>query len=142
MPDSTSSDFNKWTRNDYMVMSWLTFSTEQVISDSFILASTARDLWLDVSEHFGKSNVPLLYELQTSLSKIEQNNLSIAEYYGKLKNVWDKLQKANEAAETKKLIQFICGLNKNYDTVKTNLLSMEPLPTVLKAYHILQQIEK
>ncbi|XP_074376643.1 uncharacterized protein LOC141718163 [Apium graveolens] len=142
MPDSTSSDFNKWTRNDYMVMSWLTFSTEQVISDSFIFASTARDLWLDVSERFGKSNAPLLYELQTSLSKIEQNNLSIAEYYGKLKNVWDKLQKANEAAETKKLIQLICGLNKNYDNVKTNMLSMEPLPTILKAYHILEQIEK
>ncbi|XP_074363338.1 uncharacterized protein LOC141703800 [Apium graveolens] len=164
MPDSTSSDFNKWTRNDYMVMSWLTFSMEQVISDSFIFASTARDVWLDVSERFGKSNAPLLYELQTSLSKIEENNLSIAEYYGKLKNVWDKLQvlegqfncncgalakctcdllkKANEAAETKKLIQLICGLNKNYDNVKTNLLSMEPLPTVLKAYYILQQIEK
>lgn len=26
--------------------------------------------------------------------------------------------------------------------MKTNLLSMEPLPTVMKAYHILQQIEK
>lgn len=101
----------------------------------------------------------MLYELHTSLSKIEQNSLSIAEYYGKLKSVWDKLQvleghfdcscgalakctcdllkKVFEAAETKKLIQFICGLNKNYDTVKTNLLSMEPLPSVLKAYHIL-----
>ncbi|XP_074373787.1 uncharacterized protein LOC141714151 [Apium graveolens] len=135
MPKSTSPDLNKWTRNDYMVMSWLTFSMEQVISDSFIFASSTHDLWLDVTEQFGKSNAPLLYELQTSLSKIEQNNLSIAEYYGKLKN-------ANEAAETKKLIQLICGLNKNYDNVKTNLLSIEPLPTVLKAYHILQQIKK
>lgn len=52
------------------------------------------------------------------------------------------LKKLNEAHETKKLIQLICGLNKSYDHVKTNLLSMEPLPSVLKAYHILQQIEK
>lgn len=140
-------------------MSWLTFSVEQVISNSFIFASTARDLQNDVSKCFDKSNASLLYEFQTSLSKIEQNNLTITEYYEKLKNVCDKLQllegqfncscgaltkcsceflkKANGAVETKKLIQLICGLNKNYDNVKTNLLSMEPLPTILKAYRIL-----
>ena len=31
-------------------------------------------------------------ELHTSLSKVQQYNLSLAEYYGKLKTVWDKLQ--------------------------------------------------
>ncbi|XP_074377507.1 uncharacterized protein LOC141719027 [Apium graveolens] len=164
VPESTSPDYNKWIRNDYMVLYWLIFSMEPVIANSFIFASSARELWIDVSDRFGKSNAPLLYELHTSLSRIEQQNLSIAEYYGKLKIVWDKLQvleghfdcncgalakcscnlikKFSEAAETKKLIQFICGLNKSFDLVKTNLLSMEPLPTVLKAYHILQQIEK
>lgn len=110
------------------------------------------------------SNAPLLYELHTTLTKIQQENMSIAEYYGKLKSVWDKLQvleghlvctcaamtqcscnllkKVLDADETEKLIQFICGLNKKYDSVKTNLLSMEPLPSVLRAYYILQQIEK
>lgn len=147
-PSTDSSDLQKWIRNDYMVMSWLTFSMEQVISDSFIFSTSARDLWLEVSERFGKSNAPLLYELHTSLVKIEQENLTIAEYYGKLKNIWDKLhvledhleckcgalskctceilKKVKEASETKKLIQLISGLNKTYDGVKTNLLSMEP----------------
>lgn len=68
----------------------------------------------------------MLYELHANLSKIEQDNLSIAEYYGKLKNVWNKLhilepnfdcgcgamqkcscdvlKKLNEAQETKKLM--------------------------------------
>ena len=91
-PDSTSHDYNRWIRNDYMVMSWLTFSMEQVIFDSFIFASSNGELWIDVTERFGKSNAPLLYKLQTSLNKIEQQNLSIVEYYSKLKNVWDKLQ--------------------------------------------------
>lgn len=50
------------------------------------------------------------------------------------------LKKATEANETKKLIQLICGLNKQYDSVKTNLLSIEPLPFGLKAYHILQKL--
>ncbi|XP_074361981.1 uncharacterized protein LOC141702183 [Apium graveolens] len=163
-PTNESPDFKKWIHNDYMVMSWLTSSMDQVISNSFIFVTSSSKLWNDIGERFGKSNAPLLYELHTSLSKIQQDNMTIAEYYGKLKNVWDKLnvlegcldcncgamskctcnllKKAAEASETKKLIQLIYGLNKQYDSVKTNLLSMEPLPSVLKAYHILQQIEK
>ncbi|XP_074360290.1 uncharacterized protein LOC141700410 [Apium graveolens] len=86
-----SPDFNKWIRNDYMVISWLTSSMDQVISDSFIFATSSSELWNDIAERFGKSNVPLLYELHTSLSKIQQDNMTIDEYYGKLKNVWDKL---------------------------------------------------
>lgn len=164
IPTSDYLDFNKWTRNDYIVLSWLTFSMEPIIADSFMFASSARELWSDLSDRFDKSNAPLLYELHISLSRIEQQNLSIAEYYGKFKFVWDKLQvledhlycscgalahctcnllkKAWDAVETKKLNQFICGLNKGYDNMKTNILSMDLLPTVLKAYHMLQQIEE
>lgn len=46
-----------------------------------------------------------------------------------------------EADHVKKLIQFMAGLNKEYDQVRTNFLSMDPLPNVKKAYHILLQIE-
>ncbi|XP_074383495.1 uncharacterized protein LOC141725032 [Apium graveolens] len=158
-PYENSPDLNKWIRNDYMVMSWLTSSMDQVITDSFIFATSAYELWTDVADRFGKSNAPLLYKLHTTLIKIQQDNMNIAEYFGKMKSVWDKLhvregnlvytcsamnkctcnllKKVMDAQETKKLIQFICGLNKPYDSVKTNLLSMEPLPSVLKAYHIL-----
>ncbi|XP_074352674.1 uncharacterized protein LOC141691820 [Apium graveolens] len=89
-PAEDSVDYNKWIRNDYMVMSWLTSSMEPVISDSFIFATSAHDLWTDVADRFGKSNAPLLYELHTTLIKIRQDNMSIAEYFGKMKSVWDK----------------------------------------------------
>ena len=66
-----SSDSKKWIRNDYMVMSWLTFSMEHVISDSFIFATNStHKLWFYVADQFGKSNAPLLYNLHTSLIKI------------------------------------------------------------------------
>lgn len=141
-------------------MSWLTFSMEPVIFDSFIFSASVRNLWFEISERYGKSNAPLLYELHSNQNNIEQESLTITEYYVKLKNLWDKLnvlednldcscgvmlkcsceliKKVREAQEIKKLIQFIRGMNKSYDAVITNLLSMEPLPTVLKAYHILQ----
>ncbi|KAK9733425.1 hypothetical protein RND81_04G067500 [Saponaria officinalis] len=36
---------------------------------------------------------------------------------------------------------FLMGLNDTYDTLRTNILSMEPLPPVNKAYSFVQQIE-
>lgn len=47
-----------------------------------------------------------------------------------------------EANQLKRLIQFNAGLHKDYDGAKTNLLSMDHLLTVNKAYHIMLQIEK
>ncbi|KAL2928946.1 Gag polyprotein [Bienertia sinuspersici] len=39
------------------------------------------------------------------------------------------------------MMQLLCGLNKDYDHVITNLLSADVLPSVHKAYHTLQQKE-
>ena len=47
-----------------------------------------------------------------------------------------------EADQHMKLIQFISGLNEEYDMSSQNLLSSDPLPTVNRAFHILQQVER
>lgn len=41
-----------------------------------------------------------------------------------------------------KLIQFLSGINPSYDQVKVNILSIDPPPTLNRAYHILQQVER
>ncbi|GJU19868.1 reverse transcriptase domain-containing protein [Tanacetum coccineum] len=41
-----------------------------------------------------------------------------------------------------KLIQFLMKLNDDYESVRSQILAMDPLPIVNKAYYIVQQIEK
>ncbi|GKF48036.1 retrovirus-related pol polyprotein from transposon TNT 1-94, partial [Tanacetum coccineum] len=41
-----------------------------------------------------------------------------------------------------KLIHFLMKLNDEYESVRSQILAMDPLPTVNKAYYIVQQIEK
>ena len=95
---------------------------------------------------------------------IQQNNDSVAVYYGRMKRIWDELQvlqgypdctcgalkectcnilkKVLEDGERMKLIQFLHNLNTSFDSVKVNILGSDPLPTVNRAYHILQQVER
>jgi len=80
---------------------------------------------------------------------MQQNNLSVGEYYCKLKDLWDQIEELEEIPEcscgamakctcnvvkkvlemeqNNKLLKFLMGLNSGYDQMKTNFLGMEPL---------------
>lgn len=47
-----------------------------------------------------------------------------------------------DAKSLNKLIQFLIALNESYENIKGNILSMDPLPAVNRAYHLVQQLEK
>ncbi|GKB33100.1 pyridoxal 5'-phosphate synthase-like subunit PDX1.2 [Tanacetum coccineum] len=98
------------------------------------------------------------------LSQITQGNLTIASFFNKLKRCWDELQNLNglptckcgkmrectcsviekfiERDSNSKLIQFLMKLSDGYESVRSQILAMDPLPSVNKAYYIVQQIEK
>ncbi|XP_074309519.1 uncharacterized protein LOC141643998 [Silene latifolia] len=51
------------------------------------------------------------------------------------------LKKILEIITHEKVMTFLMGLDDTYDTLKTNILSMDPLPNLTKAYSLVQQIE-
>lgn len=85
-------------------------------------------------------------------------------FYGRLKRLWEELNvlqpipsctcgvmkncKCNVAGRfssimsQNKLVQFLMGLNKCYDAVRSQILVLNPLPTVSKAYSMVLGIEK
>lgn len=112
-------------------------------------------------ERYGQSNGPLLYQLKRSLSALTQGNMEVAEYYGKIKKIWDEffsleglpecscgrcicemMRKTAEKDAQDKLLQFLMGLNDSYEGVRSQILSQDPLPTVNRAFYLVQQIEK
>ncbi|XP_071720767.1 uncharacterized protein [Rutidosis leptorrhynchoides] len=160
----THEDFQKWTRCDYMVTFWILNSMVAELSESFLYATSASGLWKELSERYGQSNGPLIYQIERDLSKVNQGSLTIAAYYNKLKKYWDELQSLNgvpscsygrvrdctcgtaekfhENEGRSKLIQFLMQLNDEFKNVRSQILSMDPLPTINKAYYIVQQVEK
>nr|GEW34398.1 putative RNA-directed DNA polymerase, eukaryota, reverse transcriptase zinc-binding domain protein [Tanacetum cinerariifolium] len=127
-PIITDDNVQRWVMCDYMV-------TE--LSEAFLYAQSAYELWKEIAERYGQSNGPLIYQLERELSKITQGYLSIATFFNKLKRCSDELQNLNglpvcncgkmqectcaiydkflEKDSHLKLIQFLMKLNDEYE---------------------------
>lgn len=155
-PAEISSKFDQWIRVDCMVRSWILNSISKEIVDAFIYTTSARDLWIELEERYGECNGPLLYQLQREISSSTQGSLSIEKYFTKLKKLWDEIaclmpipicscgaaKEVSDLASFNKLMQFLMGLNDTYDNIRNQLLVMEPLPSVNRAYSMVLRVEK
>ncbi|KAL0364470.1 UNVERIFIED_CONTAM: Retrovirus-related Pol polyprotein from transposon RE1 [Sesamum angustifolium] len=160
-PHSTDMFFEQWIRVDSMVTTWILNCISKEIVGSFMYAKSARTLWLDLEERYGECNGPLLYQLQREITSLAQGNMSIVEYFSKLRMVWDEIDMlmptpqctcggctcgvskatADQATFTR-LIQFLMGLSETFDHLRDQLLVMDPVPTVNKAYSMVLRVEK
>lgn len=82
--------------------------------------------------------------------------MSVAIHFTKLKKLWDELSVLKplptceceasrafiERENEENIMQFLMGLNDSYDHVKNQILIMDPLPSVNKAYSMVLQVEK
>ncbi|XP_074299714.1 uncharacterized protein LOC141630869 [Silene latifolia] len=145
-------------------MRWIKNSLEPDIAATFQYATSSRELWSELIERYGQTNAVEIYQYKKELGKICQENSSLIEYYSKMKHSWDcvdsfdpipycncgamdrcscqLLKRLLERDNVNKLIQFLMGLNNGYETAKTTVLTMEPLPPLNKALGLLQKIER
>lgn len=160
LESARESDWMAWNRTDEMVLTWIINSISEEIVETFVYPSSARKLWMDLEEQFGESNRPQIYQIQRQIESMEQGGLSVVLYYGKLKKLWEELNvlqpiprcscsamknctcdpsgnMLNIDAQNK-LIQFLIGLNDVYDSVRNQILVMDPLPSVNKAYSMVR----
>ncbi|PWA97930.1 hypothetical protein CTI12_AA024620 [Artemisia annua] len=84
-PPMNDVNVQRWVRCDYMVTRWFLNSMVTELSDAFLYAQSACELWKEIGERYGQSNGPLLYQLERELRKITRGNLSIAAFFNKLK---------------------------------------------------------
>ncbi|XP_056688606.1 uncharacterized protein [Spinacia oleracea] len=134
------------------------------LADDFGYIDTVVELWKELTERFGQSNGPLIYQLEKEIENLTQQNMTIVTCYGKLKKLWDEMQnlrafptcscgamlqcscnfmkKVAEFEEEDKMMKFLLGLNGGFENSVTNVLSMDPLPSINRVFSITQQIEK
>ena len=132
-----------------MVLSWILNSLTQDLADSVIFSTTSQEVWEDLRDSFSQSNAPRIFQIVRDIACLAQDQMIVAAYYTRLKKLWDELGSYNDTIcscgvdhKRRKLMQFLMGLNESYNAIRGQILLMNPLPDVAKAYSSIVQEEK
>nr|CAD1820262.1 unnamed protein product [Ananas comosus var. bracteatus] len=116
----------------------------------------SREMWIDLEERFSQGNAPRVHQIKRDLSLLQQDGLSIATYFTKMKALWDELSMYStvpkcsygaakefmQEREKEKVHQFLMGLGDAYNTVQSQILSIDPMPNLSKVYAFVVREEK
>ncbi|KAJ4755428.1 Retroelement pol polyprotein-like [Rhynchospora pubera] len=161
-PESTNPEACMWESCNSMLVSWLFNSIDPALQPSIAYMETVKELWDDLRERFSVKNAPRIHQLKADIAAAKQQGQSVVAYYTRLKGMWDELSNYSrvpvckckgctcDAAaelvkerEEEKTRQFLMGLDDSvFGTVRSNILSMEPLPSLNKVYAVVIQEER
>lgn len=159
-PKTSSPLRSQWDRVNDMVISWILNTVSNEISNGMDFVNTAQDVWDELNDQFSNINGHRVCQALKDLHVLEQGDKSVEIYYHKMKNLWDeytalepvilcksgctcetyKLQDKRE--QSKKLLQFLMGLNESFVAARGQILMMVPLPSVTQAFALITQKER
>ncbi|XP_075492377.1 uncharacterized protein LOC142530429 [Primulina tabacum] len=77
-------------RYNNLVKAWLSNSISQDIAASVIYYEDASEIWSDLKDRFSRTNSVHLLHVEEAIYNCQQDNMTIATYYTKLKGLWDE----------------------------------------------------
>ncbi|KAM0013717.1 putative transcription factor interactor and regulator CCHC(Zn) family [Helianthus debilis subsp. tardiflorus] len=145
----------QWDRCNSVVLTWLLNSISEELFLGQVFSKLASEVWTDLKESFYRVDGSIVYDLYKKINSVSQNDTSVAEYYNKLTTMWKQFDAMlhlptcscqaakdfNDFSTLIKLMQFLMGLDDVYQSVRTNLLTREPLPTVKVAFSVVSREE-
>ncbi|XP_019430194.1 PREDICTED: uncharacterized protein LOC109337635, partial [Lupinus angustifolius] len=161
MPDPDELIFDDWERCNTMVISWITRCLTMQIAQNTVYIEDAHELWNDLKDRFSKCDHFRMSDLLQELHSVKQGDRDISNYFTDLKTVWEDLEALRsipsctcvikckcrmvkiikEQRESEYVICFLKGLNDEFSTTRSQILLLEPLPSINKAFSLLQQQE-
>ncbi|KAM7482085.1 hypothetical protein LguiB_006668 [Lonicera macranthoides] len=149
-------DISNWERCNDLVGSWIINSVSPEIRPSILYAETAAQIWTDLKDRFSQSNAPKIYQLKQSISALQQEGMSVSLYFTQLKSLWDELSSIISVTScicgnAKNIIdqqnqdrsmEFLQGLHDRFSAIRSQILLMEPFPSIQRIYNLVRQEEK
>ncbi|XP_059671158.1 uncharacterized protein LOC132316701 [Cornus florida] len=148
--DSSIAELQQWIRCNNMVKSWLLSSLSMDIHQNMIYNDLAYDIWAYLMERFLHVNNPHVFQIERSIYKLLQDTMYVVTYFTKLKGLWDELsdlcvilacsygarKEIQQYQQRQKTMKFLMGLNDLYHVIRGQILLIDPLPSVNRAYSL------
>ncbi|XP_055831032.1 uncharacterized protein LOC129900095 [Solanum dulcamara] len=143
--------WGQWKRVNAIVLLWLMNSVSKNLLSGIAFASSNSSVWTDLQERFDRIDGSRTYSLHKEIAILQQEASSVFIYYTKLKILWDEFEVLVPSPgcscensrgyvahmNRQKLYQFLMGLNDSYHQARSQILMIDPLPTINQAYAII-----
>jgi len=161
IPISPSDDLNRsaWERCNHLIHSWILNSVSPQIVQTIVFHEYAIDAWIELQERFSKVDRVRIATLCFAINNLKQGTKLVLDYFTEMKSLWEELNShrtmpictcphpchcelmcaARNFRMEDQVIQFFTGLNENFSVVKTQVLLMDPLPSINKVYSMVVQ---
>ena len=94
----------QWETCNNMVIPWIHASISELIKNSILYVTTAKEVWKQLEIRFHVTNGSHKYKLNKEVYETQQNGMSVNEYYTKMKGMWEEQDSLN-------LLLAIAGMN-------------------------------
>ncbi|XP_016576572.2 uncharacterized protein LOC107874256 [Capsicum annuum] len=141
-----SSAYKKWKQINAKEKFILKFPISSNLFDRIIKCKSAHDIWRTIDHLFNKKNKARVQILENELANISQGNLSIVEYFLRIKNLCSEISLLNsdEAISEERMRKImIRGLKPKYISFVTSIqgwiqqLSLEEFENLLSLQELL-----
>ncbi|XP_010556442.1 PREDICTED: uncharacterized protein LOC104825771 isoform X2 [Tarenaya hassleriana] len=160
-PSVSDLHFGSWSRCNDLVCTWLNNSVSSDIAGLVIYFDNARDIWVNLENRFKQKNVSKIYNIQQQLDLLHQGSLDLNSYYTKLNSLWEELKnhepfpictckgcscdlsgRWQELYDRRNVVKFLMRLNDSFTPARRQILMMEPVPNLTRAYNLIAQEEQ
>jgi len=139
-----AADLKTWQINDGKVMAAMVNSTKQSMIMSLSKFNTAKEIWSHLKNRFVQDSGALLHTLMQQTHVIEQNDMSIDEYYSAFDRLMSTLLSmvpactttpcpAHQFIEKFFTYRFVMGVRAEFDSLRARLLHSSDTLTMAKA---------
>ncbi|WVZ87161.1 hypothetical protein U9M48_033847 [Paspalum notatum var. saurae] len=154
--DKASAEWKTWSAINSLVVAWLLNSLSPAIAVTVETISTAVEVWNVLANIYsGKDNVMLMVQTQEKISELKQGERSVEEYVAELKQLWSDLDhydplelehsdcvaKVKKWIERRRVIEFLKGLNPEFEGRRAAMFHHPTLPTLDEAIAAMAQDE-
>ncbi|XP_078427982.1 uncharacterized protein LOC144700456 [Wolffia australiana] len=151
-PSEDRAGIEVWESEEALIMNWMIKNMEEEQKDDYILIGCVRDLWQEINKSCAEMHSDFrVYDLREQERTLKQGSMSISSYSARIKAIWRELDllwptgDKNSPSYIREIkfrtLQFLMGLNSEYETLRSQLLHREKFPTLAEAISELQGAE-
>ena len=164
LPKPPLSDplYAPWIRCNTMVLAWIQRSISESIAKSVLWIDNAAGVWRNLQVRFSHGDIFRISDIQEELYKFRQGTLDVSNYFTQMKVLWDELENyrpipvctcaipcscdaiasVQHYREQDYVLQFLKGLNDKFTHSKSQIMMLNPLPNIDKAFSLVIQQER